>query len=148
MSKYMQGFFKPIHPEKYNGNTQNIIYRLSFELKLMRFLDNDSNIINWESESIIIPYKNPIDGSWHRYFPDFLVTKRNKSGLIETNLIEVKPEKQTQIPIQPKKRTRKYLSEVVTFAINQKKWEAANEYCKKKGYKFIIMTERELNIKS
>jgi hypothetical protein len=27
------------------------------------------------------------------------------------------------------------------------KWKAANEWAKKKGYKFLIITEKELNIK-
>lgn len=141
-----KGIFRPKHPEKYKGNVHNIVYRSSWELKMMSFLDNKTSVISWSSEELAIPYRNPIDGSWHRYFPDFLVTKRNKDGSIETNLIEIKPLAQTIVPEKPKKRTRKYLNEVVTFAVNQAKWEAADTYCKKENIKFLIMTEHDLNI--
>jgi hypothetical protein len=28
--------------------------------------------------------------------------------------------------------------------VNQAKWQAAEEYCKDKGWKFVIMTEKEI----
>jgi len=112
----------------------------------MSFLDSKPSVLQWSSEELAIPYRNPIDGTWHRYFPDFTVTKRNKDGSIETNIIEIKPHKQTMVPETPKKRTKKYLNEVVTFAVNQAKWEAAENYCQKEGIKFLIMTEHDLNI--
>ena len=141
-----KGIFKPHHPEKYKGNVHNIVYRSGWELRFMSFLDNTKDVIEWSSEQTIIPYRNPIDGSWHRYFPDFLVTKRNKDGTIETNLIEIKPYKQTMIPDKPKKQTKKYLNEIMTFAVNKSKWEAAENWCKKEGIKFLILTENDLNL--
>ena len=142
-----QGYFKPKNPQKYKGDPTNIIYRSSWELKLMRFLDERKDIIKWSSEEIIIPYRSPIDGKWHRYFPDFLVTKINKDGILETALIEVKPKSQTQPPKRQNKITKRYLTEVKTWGVNEAKWKAALEFCKDRGWSFHIFTEKELGIK-
>jgi hypothetical protein len=142
-----KGFFKPKNPQKYRGNPTNIIYRSGWELKLMLYLDEHKDVISWGSEEVIIPYRSPIDGKIHRYFPDFLVTKTNKDGLKETALIEVKPKSQTQPPKRQEKVTRRYLTEVKTWGVNEAKWKAAVEYCKNKGWTFHIFTEKELGIK-
>ena len=68
-----QGIFRPKNPQKYVGDYKNIIYRSSWECRVMDFLDRNPDIISWASEELIIPYKSPADGKWHRYFPDFLV---------------------------------------------------------------------------
>ena len=141
-----KGLFNPRRPEKYKGDPTNIIYRSSWELRLMVYLDSHPNVITWGSEELIIPYRSPIDNKVHRYFPDFLVTKKNKDGKIETVVIEVKPLKETKPPAPQAKRTPKYLREVYTWGINEAKWKAARDYCENKGWKFIIMTEKELNI--
>ena len=61
-------------------------------------------------------------------------------------LIEVKPKKQT---VEPKKRkTKTYLQESMTFKINTSKWKAAENFCKKQGWKFLIMTEDHIFPKS
>ena len=75
MSKFYQGRFKPDNPQKYKGDASNIIYRSGWELKLMRYLDKHPHVTRWNSEEIIIPYRSPIDGKMHRYFPDFYVEK-------------------------------------------------------------------------
>lgn len=142
-----QGYFKPKNPHKYKGDPTTIIYRSSWEFKMMKFLDERKDIIKWSSEEIIIPYRSPIDGKWHRYFPDFLVTKINKDGIQETALIEVKPKSQTMPPKRQSKATKKYLTEVKTWGINEAKWKAAIEYCKDRGWEFHIFTEKELGIK-
>ena len=142
-----QGYFKPKNPHKYKGDPTNIIYRSSWELKLMRFLDERKDIIKWGSEEIIIPYRSPIDGRVHRYFPDFIVTKINKDGIQETALIEVKPKSQTQPPKRQNKITKRYLTEVKTWGVNEAKWRATLEYCKDRGWTFHIFTEKELGIK-
>jgi hypothetical protein len=142
-----KGFFKPKNPQKYRGNPTNIIYRSGWELKLMLYLDGHKDVISWGSEEVIIPYRSPLDGKIHRYFPDFLVTKMNKDGLKETALIEVKPKSQTQPPKKQEKITRRYLTEVKTWGVNEAKWKAAVEYCKNKGWSFHIFTEIELGIK-
>jgi hypothetical protein len=142
-----KGFFKPKNPQKYRGNPTNIIYRSGWELKLMLYLDGHKDVISWGSEEVIIPYRSPLDGKIHRYFPDFLVTKMNKDGIKETALIEVKPKSQTQPPKKQEKITKRYLTEVKTWGVNEAKWKAAVEYCKNKGWSFHIFTEIELGIK-
>lgn len=114
----------------------------------MAYLDKHPDVISWASEEVCIPYRSPIDGRKHRYYPDFYV-KRRINGNIKESLIEVKPKKQTMPPkIQKLKRpTRKYLNEVRTWGINEAKWNAADAYCKDRGWDFKIMTEHELGIK-
>lgn len=113
----------------------------------MTYLDLHKDIVTWGSEELFIPYRSPIDNKIHRYFPDFIVTKINKEGKKETALIEVKPAAQTTPPKKQEKVTRKYITEVTTWGINEAKWKAANEYCKDRGWSFHIFTERELGIK-
>jgi len=141
-----KGYFKPKHPKKYKGNPTNIIYRSLYELKLMAYLDKNTNVLEWASEEFFVPYLSPIDGKVHRYFPDFWIKKINKEGLIETIVIEVKPKTQTIPPVPQKNITKRYLYEVQTWGVNQAKWEAANKYCSNKNWKFLIATEKELGI--
>lgn len=144
-----KGRFKPKNPRKYMGDPTNIIYRSLWEFKLMRYLDAHPDVVQWASEELIIPYKSPIDGRWHRYFPDFVVKQINKYGKKETIVIEVKPAAQTKAPEvkKTKKPTKRYINEVATWGVNQAKWKAAEEYCKDRKWKFQIMTEHELGIK-
>lgn len=146
MPEYKQGKFKIKNRNKYKGNPNNIVYRSGWELKFMKFCDMNENIIRWSSEEIVIPYKSPIDGRWHRYFTDFYVRVRTKTNEIEEWVVEVKPKQQTKPPSVQKRKTKKYINEVMRWGINEAKWEAADEYCKRKGMKFIILTEKELNI--
>jgi len=146
-----KGIYRAKNPKKYKGDPQRIIYRSGWELKLMMHLDSHPDVLEWSSEEIIIPYRSPIDNRVHRYFPDFFVKKRGKDGVVESLLIEVKPRAQT-IPPEVKinknqKPTRRYINEVMTWGINSAKWKYAEEYCKDRGWKFVIMTEAELGIK-
>jgi hypothetical protein len=149
----LKGKFKPNNPFKYSGDPTNIIYRSSWELKVMMFLDSHPNVLKWGSEEIAIPYESPIDGRIHRYFPDFFVEQINKDGRKEKLLIEVKPKHQTVAPNLGNKLTpkgmisKKYLNEVMTYGVNQAKWKAAIELCKDRGWKFQIITEDHLGIK-
>jgi hypothetical protein len=141
-----KGYFRPRNPAKYRGDPSNVIYRSLWELKLMRFLDDHPEVIAWGSEEIVIPYKSPVDGRTHRYFPDFIVKKRGKDGITETLIIEVKPKAQTIEPRVQKKATKKYINEVMTWGVNQAKWKAAESYCADRKWKFQLMTEKELGI--
>ena len=109
----------------------------------MKYLDDHTQIERWSSEEFCIPYRSPIDRKMHRYFPDFWVEKSNGEELV----IEVKPKQHLIPPKKPKRQTVKYLREMKTFAVNQRKFEVAKEYCKNKGMKFQIMTQDELGIK-
>jgi hypothetical protein len=147
---YYQGRFKPRYPHKYKGDPTNIIYRSGWELRLFNYLDLHPNVIKWGSEELIIPYRSPIDGRWHRYFPDVYVEQINTDGKKQTILIEVKPEAQTVPPSQTNKLTpkgkvsKRYLNEVMTYGVNDAKWKAAQEFCADRGWTFLIMTEKHL----
>jgi hypothetical protein len=139
-----KGWFTPRNPQKYKGDATNIVYRSSWELRVMKYLDENPAVVWWASEELFIPYKSPIDQKVHRYFPDFIARIRQANKEI-TMVIEVKPFKQTQKPIQ-KRRTQKFLQEVATYAINQEKWRAADLFCKEHGWQFKIITEKELGL--
>lgn len=144
MANYMQGIFKPKHPEKYRGNVNNITYRSSWELSYMSNLDTDPNVVSWGSEEVILPYFHPITKTLRRYFTDFVVT-RIVNGIKVTQLIEIKPYSQTKPPVITKNKKKKtMLTEQITYATNLAKWEAADKYCKKKGWEFVLITEKQL----
>lgn len=144
-----KGRFQPKHPQKYKGDSTKIVYRSSWELRFMKYLDENSNIIQWASEELAIPYKSPLDGRWHRYFPDFLIRMRDKDGNVVVKMIEIKPRSQA-IPPTPRgkgsKPTKRYLQEVATFGINSSKWHAAKDYCEDRKWEFVVLTEKELGI--
>ena len=142
-----KGFFKPTNPTKYKGDPLNIVYRSSWELKFMRYLDAHRDVLEWSSEEFCIPYRSPVDGKVHRYFPDFKIKKNNPEGITEVVVVEIKPEKETRPPTVQTKKTRQYLREVYTWGINSAKWQAARAYCEDRKWKFMIMTERDLGIK-
>ncbi|MAQ04894.1 MAG: head completion protein [Euryarchaeota archaeon] len=136
-----QGKYRPTFPRKYKGDYHNIIYRSSWEYKFMVWCDRSSSVTEWGSEEIVIPYISPADGRRHRYFPDFYVKIGRKKYMVE-----VKPLRQTKQPKKQKRQTKAYITEVVTYAINQAKWEAAKEYCKDRGWEFMLITEKELKV--
>lgn len=143
-----KGLFKPRNPSKYRGDPANIIYRSLWEMRLMTYLDAHKDVLEWASEEFSIPYISPIDGRVHRYYPDFWIRQRNRTtGAVEVRVIEVKPAKQTKPPPVQTRRTKRYISEVVTWGINEAKWKAATNYCNHRGWTFSIMTEKELGIK-
>jgi len=149
-----KGKFRPTNPAKYRGDHTKIIYRSLWECKFFRYVDKHPDVIWWASEEYIVPYRSPIDGKMHRYFPDVVVHKNMPSGSKITTMIEIKPYAQT-LPPNPKKKnntpsgrvSRRYLNEVKTYGINEAKWKAARNYCLDRGWEFIIMTEKELGIK-
>jgi hypothetical protein len=139
-----KGKYKPSFPQKYKGDATNIIYRSLWERKFCVYCDLNENIIEWASEEKCIPYRSPIDGKIHRYFPDFLIKVKESNGTIKKYMIEIKPKKQTLPPIKPQRQTKRYISEVYEYAKNQSKWEAAREWCADRGYEFKVITEKEL----
>jgi hypothetical protein len=145
-NKTYKGFFKPINTNKYNGDPNKIVYRSSWELRVMKWFDNHPDVIWWCSEELTIPYYNPIDQKMHRYFPDFIVKMKKRDGKVMTYVLEVKPYSQTQKP-EKKRKTQKFINESVTYVINQSKWKAADEFCQEHGWEFKILTEHELGIK-
>ena len=141
-----KGKFKPINRKKYKGDPREIIYRSLWELKFMRYCDSNKNILKWSSEEIIIPYRCPTDNKIHRYFPDFYIKYKDVKGNLREKVVEIKPAKQVKEPKIQKRRTKKYVTEVMTYAKNRAKWEAAEDFCKDRRWEFQIMTEKELGI--
>ena len=141
---YKQGFFKPNNPSKYIGDPNNIVYRSGWEHRVMQWADTNPNVKRWCSEEIVIPYKSPVDDRYHRYFVDFYVEAVGRDGGVKKMLLEVKPRAQTEAPKEQKRKTKRYITEVVTYGVNQAKWKAAEEFCKDKGWEFLIITEEQL----
>ena len=140
-----KGTFLPKNPSKYNGNSKNIIYRSNWELRVMKYFDDHPNVIWWASEELQIPYVSPVDNKTHRYFPDFIVKMRLKDGKVTTYILEVKPLAQTKMPVQ-KRKTKRFIQEAATYAINQEKWRAADLFCREQGWQFKVITEKELGL--
>lgn len=112
----------------------------------MRFLDENRDVIKWGSENTVIPYVCPTDRRAHRYFVDFKVTFANG----KTVYVEVKPKRETTPPKIPARKTKRFVTEVMTYAKNQAKWKAADRYAQERGASFEVWTEdtiRSLGIK-
>ena len=145
MRKRYKGKFKIKNPQKYKGNPTNIIYRSLMELRFMKWCDTSEKILTWNSEEVIIPYISPIDNKRHRYFPDFLIQTEKGWTLIEVKpQVQTKPPKKLVLETLTLKKKRRYVNAVQTWLVNEAKWKAAEQVCKKKGWKFQIMTEKQL----
>ncbi len=142
---FSQGLFKPQHPEKYKGSFP-IAYRSKWELICMRRLDSNPNILSWGSESIIVPYQNPLTGRVSRYFVDFNVTLRDKQGQIKKYLVEIKPHSQTLPPSQKTRNPKTLIRQQAEYIKNQAKWKAAEAFAKNKGSLFVVLTEKHLGL--
>lgn len=142
-----KGKFSPKNYSKYKGDSTNIVYRSLWELRVMKYLDDNPAIVEWGSEELAIPYICPTDNRRHRYFPDFIVKVRKADGTVQTMILEVKPQKETKEPKKRKRVTKQYITEVATWGKNQAKWKAATEYCADRGWIFKLITESELGIK-
>lgn len=134
---YIQGYYTPINPAKYVGK-HPIIYRSSWEHKVMVMLDTNPNINSWASESIKIPYQNPFTGKNTVYVPDFVVNYTDADGRQRAEIIEVKPAKETFLE-QAKSQQAK-----AAVALNTFKWSAAHEFAKHHGMTFRVMTENNI----
>jgi hypothetical protein len=139
-----KGKFTPKNPKKYAGDPTSIIYRSSWELKFMHWCDRKDSVYSWSSEEVIIPYKSPIDNRYHRYFVDFLVKFKDTNDTTRVWLIEVKPHSKT-MPPKVRKKTKRYIQEVMEWGVNDAKWKAAEQYCADRKWEFKILTEKDLN---
>jgi len=136
--KFAQGKYSCKNPNKYVGK-KTPTYRSSWEWAFMNFCDNNPAVIQWASEAIQIPYRNPFDGRNTIYVPDFFIVYTDKNGTKNAELIEIKPKKQTSI--QNAGRSKKDQASAI---LNAAKWEAANSWAKQNRVRFRIVTEEEL----
>lgn len=134
---YNQGVFQPKNPDKYVG-TLPITYRSAWELTFMNLCDMHPYVQQWASESIKIPYQHPLTGKWHQYIPDFFIVFVDKNGKKHGEIIEIKPLSQSIPEAARSKRDQEAL------LINQAKWAAATEWCRRQGLRFRVMTEQQL----
>jgi hypothetical protein len=137
MSHWAQGKYEVQNTAKYVGNGIPR-YRSGWELSFMRFCDNNEHVLQWASESIAIPYRNPVTGKMSRYIPDFLVTYRTKDNTMRAELIEIKPKKQSVVESKMNSRDR------AVVAVNYGKWAAAQKWCKQQGITFRVITELDM----
>jgi hypothetical protein len=137
MSHFAQGIYTVKNTAKYVGKGQPR-FRSGWEHAFMRFLDNNEHVINWASESLSIPYRNPITGKQSMYVPDFLITYRNKNNTMTAELVEIKPKKQSVIESKASAKER------AIVAVNYAKWDAATKWARRNGLTFRVITEDDM----
>jgi len=137
VANFRQGFYEVKNQAKYAGQGKPR-YRSGWEMTFMMFLDNNEHVIQWASEGISIPYRNPLTGKQSMYVPDFLVTYRNRNNTVRAELIEIKPKKQSLIESKASARDR------AIVAINYAKWDAATKWAKRNGLSFRVITEDDI----
>lgn len=136
--KFSRGTFKPKHPEKYVG-TRLPTWRSSWEEVFMRFCDNNPSIQQWSSESVKIPYRDPLTGKATVYVPDFLIVYLDKNLKKHVELIEIKPSNQML-----KEKVGKNPYNQAQFIKNQAKWIAAAAWAQQQGIKFRVINESDI----
>lgn len=134
-SRYKQGYIDPRSCKKlFNQlSRERIIYRSSYELKFITWLEQSNLVKGWGSECFCIPYLF-VDGTTHRYYPDYFVEMVDGTKMV----VEIKPYNQTQKPVNENCWAAK------EYAKNMCKWKATLEFCEKKGYKFKVLTEKTI----
>ena len=138
MAKFAQGRFEMKNPSKYVGNKKPLA-RSSWEFVFMRMLDEHPGVQSWASESIQIPYRDPLTGKYTIYVPDFFIVYQDKNGKKNAEVVEVKPTNQT---LREKVGKSRYNQE--QYIKNMAKWEAASAWCKQKKLRFRIVSEDDI----
>jgi hypothetical protein len=133
------------HPEKYKGSCDTICIRSSWEYSMVKFFDKNANVLEWNSEGVIIPYFSPIDKQKHNYFVDFYVKVIDKKEKIREWLLEIKPYNETIKPdIKSSRKKSTNMESIKRFVINQAKWASAKEFCQRNNMRFRVITERDV----
>lgn len=133
-----RGKFTPKNPEKYQG-LSDPTYRSSWEFTFMTFCDNNPAVEHWASESVKIPYRDPLTGKNTVYVPDFLIVYIDKNQKKHAELIEIKPKNQAV-----KESVGKNPHNQAAYIRNMAKWEAAQAWCKKFGVRFRVVSEDDI----
>ena len=136
--KFSQGIYKVKNPEKYVGG-RNPTYRSGWEFTFMSFCDNNPSIQQWASESLKIPYRDPLTGKQTIYVPDFLISYVDKNMKKHVEVVEIKPANQQLI-----EKVGKNPYNQAQFVKNQAKWSAAAKWCQQQGIKFRIVNEGDI----
>jgi|AntAceMinimDraft_7_1070363.scaffolds.fasta_scaffold02836_4 spermidine synthase len=146
--RYMSGKYKVKNKEKYIGDLSEVIFRSSYERKFMVFCDLDPSVLKWSSEPYSIPYLDTLTDKTRNYFVDFYAKIKKPSGETQDYIVEVKPRKKLNKPLKPNRESlnklKNYNAAMHEYLTNLSKFSAAKSYALKIGYKFIIVTEKEL----
>jgi hypothetical protein len=137
MSNFAQGTYVPLNPQKYVGRG-NPRYRSGWELSFFQFCDNNEHVLEWASEAIAVKYRHPFTGKLTNYIPDIFMRYRTKNNKVCTEVIEIKPRKQSVVEGRMSERDR------MVVAINHAKWEAAKAWCSRAGIVFRVVTEDQM----
>jgi replication fork clamp-binding protein CrfC len=105
----------------------------------MSFCDNNPSIQQWASETVKIPYRDPLTGRQTVYVPDFLIHYIDKNQKKHVELVEIKPAKQTL-----RERVGKNPYDQAQYVKNMAKWEAASVWCRNQGIKFRVINEGDI----
>ncbi len=162
-SSYNSGLYIPQNKNKVLKLNEKggLYYRSSWEKKIMIYLDMKDEIVMWSAEGVEIPYASDeydrnaqmVKTVIRRYYPDFYYKIKASDGSIKEVIAEVKPMKEVKdvemfnegrwaIPTNLNSKKLKNLEYQFKMAQkNSSKWKAMEEFSKKKGMKFIIITE-------
>lgn len=133
------GRFIPKNPQKYVGKSVNrVMFRSSWELAFMKWLDSNNAVLRWGSEELAIPYVSPRDGRVHRYFPDMVIMYIDTSGQVQKEIIEIKPYKES---VETPRMTPR---DAEALMVNKEKWKYAADWAERNGAKFRVITERTM----
>jgi hypothetical protein len=98
-------------------------YRSGWELKYFEHLDQDPDVIDWESEPFTIPYvSNKKTGRIRRYIPDIIVRRKSTGVRLEE--------------IKPRNKMEKRLV--------ARKLQAGHDWAADNNILFVVITEVEL----
>ena len=136
--KFSQGTYTVKNTEKYIGSNSPT-YRSSWERTFMMFCDNNPFIQQWASESIKIPYRDPLTNKQTVYIPDFFIVYIDKDKKKHAEIIEIKPAKQTI-----KERVGKNPYDQAQYVKNIAKWKAATLWAKQNGIGFRVLNENDI----
>lgn len=142
---------------KYIGDLNKVYYRSGLELKLFIEIDNDPKVVRWEAEpnNLKVKYISPVDRKEHTYYPDVYCEKIVKDSLVKF-LIEIKPKKFVLEPKRPNKtgdqkvdakRNNRYWALKRRHAVIHAKRKSAENLAKRRGMKYIFITEDYINRK-
>ena len=135
-----KGKYKIKDRKKYVGDPDKVVYRSLWERQTFRWVESQPHIVEWCSEEVVVPYVCETDRKVHRYFIDLYF----KTADGKKYLIEIKTAKETKPPKKQHRKTRRYLSEALTYVKNQSKWKAATKFALDNGCTFEIWTEDTL----
>ena len=145
--EWSSGVYEVQNKKKYLGYNMPK-YRSSWERRFAYYCDTNAKVLRWGYEVVTIPYNYQIDGKMHKYITDFYVEIIDNKNEVQKYIVEIKPKKQTKLPVKPKnknaKAIKRYINERNTYVRNDNKWRAAKSFCQSNNMEFVILTENTI----